>query len=58
MVLNAVAYFSKQLDAALAHLVLGHAGIVDEQRLGKLVANGEHGRKGRERVLPHLSQIL
>ena len=41
----------EQLDAALAHLVLGHAGIVDEQRLGKLVANGEHGRKGRERVL-------
>ena len=45
------AHQGEQLDAALAHLVLGHLGIVDEKRLGKLVANGEHGRQGRERVL-------
>ena len=41
----------EQLDAALANLVLGHVGVVDEQSLGKLVADGEHGSKGRERIL-------
>ena len=43
----------EQLDAALAHLVLGHVGIVDEQGLGDLLADGEDRRQGGQRVLEH-----